>query len=265
MRCSAYCIGNSLDLIQLQKILKFDKRHTNYKNDFIHQQFPHQGQHVFYFKNGTVVTWNFTRKQSRQIALDVLRLAEPLDINMVEEHYSYLYGDKTIMKNHGYFNVEHIYLADEDPETKLAISYGLSQSIKLYMYQKIISNMTDRYSPLVNQLAETGKIHLGRNETKRIIGKIFWVKGLINLKSEYLTLPGYFWLHTNLESMYLMVERYMDIPKRLAMMNQKLDVLNEIFNILSSELHHQYATILEWIIIVLLVVEVTFSILGMLK
>lgn len=262
MRCSSYFIGNALSL---NKVIKFCKRHKythQLFNDVVHVKLP-DCIDIYYFKNGTMVTWNLNKKISRVFAEEAKEFADEENKIFIEEHFIYYYGDKTMMKSHAYFNAEIITLAEDDDEIRLAVSYGLAHSVKMSFYQRLLFDMTDKYSYIVRQLAETGRINLRRKEIAQIIGAIFWVKSSVNLRSEYLHIPHYFWQHTSLESTYLMVERYMDLSKRLSMLNQKLDILNEIFNLLSNELQHQHSTKLEWVIIILITVEIIFNIIPL--
>lgn len=259
MRCSAYCIGNSLNINRIsQYYWVVKKQDCSLMGDVLHVPLTSQ-KDIFFFENGTIITWNCRPQQTRPLAEWAKRYAEDIDQAMLEDHYLCYHADETQIKHHPYFNVEIITLADYTQELILAISYALAQSIKLSLYQGLLSDMTDQYGVLIEQLAKTGGITLKRRAITKIIGRIFWVKSLVNLRGEFLHLPNYIWQHVNVESVYTMIERYMDMPKRIEMLNQKLDVLNEVFHILSDHLQHQQSVKLEWIIIILLVLEVIFN------
>ena len=83
----------------------------------------------------------------------------------------------------------------------------------------------------------------------------------VNLSSEYLDVPEYFWRYSNLESYYEMTEKFLDIPKRVAALNHKLDVAHEILEMLNSQLQHRYSSILEFVIILLIFIEIVVQIL----
>ncbi len=55
----------------------------------------------------------------------------------------------------------------------------------------------------------------------------------------------------------------MDIPKRVAALHQKLDTLNEMFTMLNSQLQHQHSSVLEIVIILLIAIEIFFSIVSL--
>ena len=58
-----------------------------------------------------------------------------------------------------------------------------------------------------------------------------------------------------------MTEKFLDIPKRVAALNHKLDVAHEILEMLNSQLQHRYSSILEFIIISLIFIEIVLQML----
>jgi uncharacterized Rmd1/YagE family protein len=58
-----------------------------------------------------------------------------------------------------------------------------------------------------------------------------------------------------------MTKKFLDIPSRVMALNQKLDVLQELLSILSTQLQHRHSSMLEIIIIVLILIEITISLL----
>ena len=47
------------------------------------------------------------------------------------------------------------------------------------------------------------------------------------------------------------------------MLNKRLDIIKELFDMLANELHTKHANMLEWVIIVLIVLEVFFQVLQL--
>ena len=56
-----------------------------------------------------------------------------------------------------------------------------------------------------------------------------------------------------------MTKKFLDIPSRVMALNQKLDVLQELLDILNSQVQHRHSSLLESIIILLIVVEIIIS------
>jgi uncharacterized Rmd1/YagE family protein len=55
------------------------------------------------------------------------------------------------------------------------------------------------------------------------------------------------------------MNHYLDVNKRVDILNRRLNLLHELFGILSDALNHQHSARLEWTIIVLIVIEVVLG------
>jgi uncharacterized Rmd1/YagE family protein len=73
--------------------------------------------------------------------------------------------------------------------------------------------------------------------------------------------PEFFWDHPELEQFYRRTMHYLDVAKRVDILNKRLAVVHELFEILSNELKHQHSSRLEWAIILLISFEVVIAVL----
>ncbi|HLB53351.1 MAG TPA: RMD1 family protein, partial [Chlamydiales bacterium] len=83
----------------------------------------------------------------------------------------------------------------------------------------------------------------------------------VNLHSEILDTPEFFWEHSELEPFYRKTIHYLDVLRRVELLNRKLKLLHELYEILSNELNHQQSSRLEITIIVLILIEVILALL----
>ena len=93
------------------------------------------------------------------------------------------------------------------------------------------------------------------------MGELFIDRSSINLHTDVLDTPEFFWDHPELELYYSTVANELDIETRGQVLNQRLDVIRELFEMLGNELNHQHSSRLEWIIIWLILIEVLITIL----
>ena len=89
-------------------------------------------------------------------------------------------------------------------------------------------------------------------------GNLFLVTSDINLRYNLLDTPEFFWEYPEVEYAYEMMARYLDITSRVDILNQKIDVIHDLFGMLAAEQYHKHSSTLEWIIIVLIAVEIVF-------
>jgi uncharacterized Rmd1/YagE family protein len=87
-------------------------------------------------------------------------------------------------------------------------------------------------------------------------GQLFIVKSSVNLESDMLSVPDFFWENEVWEPIFKHACKYLDIDDRVAVVNKRLEVLDGMFQMLKDQLEVRHATRLEWIIIWLIVAEV---------
>ncbi|WP_419419880.1 RMD1 family protein [Legionella sp. D16C41] len=267
MECLSYCIANSIDLNRLDHYLKSSiGNYVTTKSRDVLRISPTTlpNSTIFAFKNGTVVTWGVKRYQVDHY-LDKIRqfTIKPISV-LVRDEFTYQIGDKTSIEPHDFFDVDCISLdADMDSDDlKLSLSYGFSQSVKLQYFETIIEALIEKYTPVIQALSTKGQMQLSRRQIRQIIGEILGAKSEMNLISNFLYHPKYFWQHPTLEEYYTMLERYLHIQRRVNTINHRLDTLNEIFEMFNSYLENRHSHHLEIIIIVLITIEIIFAVLN---
>lgn len=257
MRCTSYCTAKNYDLAQLANWLRKNSYQVKFYREVLHITQTKQRRHdIFCFPQGCVVFWNLRAKDEQTFLQGLTPFSTaPLD-KFEMDSFSFRPGEDTKMITHERFNVDIIQLDSNNLQTKLAVSYGLAQSVRLATVEESIKNNIATNSNLATELASTGKIKLRGKEISKRMGEIFIERSSVNLNSEYLEMPEYFWKYPSLELYYLMVEKYLDVPRRVNALNRKLDVLHDIIDMLNNQLQHRYSSILETIIIALIAVEI---------
>jgi uncharacterized Rmd1/YagE family protein len=255
MRCIGYCTASNYDIPRLYQFLQATGTSQLFR-DVIHTQPKDEKgvkRDIFYFPYGVVIFWGFSEEEEKPLLAALQEYEkEPLSKPELDE-FSFSYGDK--VKIHD----DEIVLQKKDVLTKLAISYAIGQSVKLTVFEEVISRTIENSKKIPKDLADKGKITLSRRETSRKMGELYLERNYINLHSEILDTPELFWEHADLEPLYRRMAHYLDINKRVDLLNRRLTLLHELFEILSNGLNHQHTSRLEWTIIILIVIEVTLA------
>jgi uncharacterized Rmd1/YagE family protein len=252
MRCTAYCTAANYDIPRLFQFLQASGTSQLFR-DVVHTQPKDEKgvkRDIFYFSYGVVVFWGFSEEEEKPL-LAVLKDFEKSSLPKFElDEFSFSYGDKLKIED------DEIILQKKDVLTKLAISYAVGQSVKLTVFEEVIHRTIEHSKQIPKDLAEKGKITLSRKETSRKMGELYLERNYINLHSEILDTPELFWEHADLEPIYRKMAHYLDITKRVDLLNRRLTLLHELFEILSDGLNHQHSSRLEWTIIILIIIEV---------
>lgn len=256
MRCSGYCIATSFDTNKLYAYLK-DRYKAQRFREVTHVKITVNSNdegNVFFFPYGAVVCWGIEVTQELQILEEIKDfIFQPVE-KVCDDLFLYAYGTTASIKE------DDIVLPNKDVLTKLAFSQGIAQSVKLDTFEHTIQKTVDLTRELPEHLAMQGKIKLSGTDIRRMMGRLFIDRHSINLHQELLDTPEFFWEYSELEPYYHLVANYLDIQRRVNVLNQRLTVLKELFDMLNTEINHKHSSRLEWTIIWLIVIEVALNV-----
>lgn len=259
LRCISFCTADSYDILGLATFFRKKGYFTRISRDFLHVTSLKRPGDIFFFNHGCFVCWGF-KKNFEDKVLEFIKEFSIHPLQHIEsDHFHYRYGEETTIDTHERLRLDIITMDSEDSQIKLAISYGLAQSIKLEAFEEAIKGAFKKNSNLPEEIATRGIISLSRRAIFKRIGEIFLARSSININIEYLDAPEFFWRNPSLEPFYIMTKKFLDIPSRVMALNQKLDVLQELLDILNSQVQHRYSSLLESIIILLIAVEIIIS------
>ncbi|MBN2297274.1 MAG: RMD1 family protein [Deltaproteobacteria bacterium] len=247
--CTALCVAKNFSFGPLRKMLPEHYPCSIYR-DVLH--ITQDSGDVFVFSYGALVAWGTSAEDLKRI----LHTIKPFEQGSFQDHFSdeFTYsvtGSSTVRD-------DHISLASDDPLEKLAVSHGIAQSVKLEEFETSAEKTIEETAKIPLNLAASGKTHLSRKQISKMRGNLFLVTSDINLRYNLLDTPDFFWEYPEVEHAYEMMARYLDITPRIEILNQKIDVIHELFSMLAQEQYHKHSSTLEWIIILLIAVEIVF-------
>ncbi|KAJ5885830.1 hypothetical protein N7504_011666 [Penicillium tannophilum] len=226
---------------------------------------------MFVFGYGVVVFWNFTERQEKDLLADLAFATSsatgtpiplttmPLheeDFETEEFHFEY----STEISRPRVYN-DMITLRSGDHMIKLAISHGISQSTKLCFFEEVMARQMADAKDVPRRLAVTGKLGMKREEVFRILGRLFKSRVEVNLSSNMLDVPNFFWeSEPTLYPLYLAVREYLEIKPRIQVLNERCRVFLDLAEILSDSIADNRTSHQTWIIIVLIVISILVTI-----
>ena len=227
-------------------------------------------KHIFIFPFGCIVLWNLTPKEEKIVVETALESDSNQSLEekqQEEDDMTYSYANnidattipRSLPKKTKVESDEIILMTYELGE-KMAISLAFAQSVKLSLHEETIDEKIELYKKYPEILSQTGKIHLSQTDIAKKIGELFIVKNRINLYSDMLDTPDVFWEEDEFEPTYKKVRKYLDMDKRIEVMNQRMDIIRELLELLSTQQDQTHANRLEFIIMVLIVIEVVIEV-----
>ncbi|MBA3813045.1 MAG: RMD1 family protein [Alphaproteobacteria bacterium] len=253
MRCLATCNAETYDLHGLAMALD-DVEYINFYTDALHASYKEWD--IFIFHYGCIVFWNTPIDEEANF-LTLFKQFAQNPINPVFEEFEYAFGSKPR------FFEDKITLAKTRSHAlqMLAVSYGLSQANILATFEDRIDNTIELTKNIPQELAHRGKISLSRKKISQRIGALFIERNSINLHSDILDAPAFIWDHPEYESLYTLTINDLGLHARTAVLNRRLDIVKELFEMMRDELTNRHSTMVEWIITVLIMMEVFLTLL----
>lgn len=251
MKLISYCTADSYLIKPLLDTLQsnFDAKMIR---DTLHISLS-ADEDLFIFPYGVVVTWGVNSTKTHEM-LEIVRPfeREPLTHRETDEFDVVLGPNPKIAQD--VITIPHF-----DLLTKTAISHGIAQSVELGYFETSVQRSFESTRKIPKDLVKYGRIPLSRNQIRKKMGEIFQERSSINLHADVLDLPEFFWEHPHLEPLYQMVANYLDIRSRVEVLNHRLDIMHELYEVLAGELNHQHSARLEMTIILLIIFEVIIS------
>jgi uncharacterized Rmd1/YagE family protein len=124
-----------------------------------------------------------------------------------------------------YINKDHLILCGNKFVEKLAVSFSLAQSSKLDYFEEDIDHSIVEARNLADELAKNGYINLDHFTLNKKIGKLYLKKNEINLDTDILDIPDYFWNNDQYQSHFNTVAKYLEINKRTEVINHRLNII----------------------------------------
>lgn len=253
-RCLTVCMAQSFRFTELREKLLDSSGTQIFRNALI---VDYKIGYAIVFSYGVVVYWNVNLDDRRALQEMLLDYAIKPDAEPQEDNFSY-----EIDGEHDRFQHDHIELQSGDTKVLLALSHAMAQSIKLAAFEGHAIDTIRATAHLPESLARDGKIKLNRKTMAKIRGQLFLTKSDIILNYDLLDTPEFFWEHPEYQGIYSMAANYLEVQQRTDVLSKKLETIHELLEMLADEQKHLHSSVLEWIIIWLIAVEIVMSILD---
>lgn len=222
---TAYATAEEYDLERLlSSIVKQDLYErksiitSGEENDFLYvsakYEVDEEPREIFFFREGSVVMWNCPELECGNVLKQLSQFEiDSYDKSLVHEEselMSFSYDEKAHM-NKGTF-----YLSQNDtmPLEKYTFSNAMSTSVKLGIWEAWLDKYVDSMEYVTEDLKKGRKIKISRAEVLRKTGELFALRHSINLSSDLLDTPDFYWDRDELGQLYLNICSYFSIQRR---------------------------------------------------
>ncbi|XP_070776732.1 required for meiotic nuclear division protein 1 homolog [Enoplosus armatus] len=222
---------------------------------------------MFFFREGSVVFWNVEEKTMKK----VMRILEhheiqPYEVALVHwenEEINYIVGEGNTKLERGNFILSDKMDQHEAVLEKFAFSNALCLSVKLAIWEVSLDNFVESIQSIPETLKSGKRVKLSSAEVMKKIGELFTLRHCINLRSDLLLTPDFYWDRENLEKLYDKTCQFLSINRRVNVVNEKLEHCTQLTDLMRSHLSEKHSLRLEWMIVILITIEVLFELAKM--
>ncbi len=152
-----------------------------------------------------------------------------------------------------------ISVKDLSPARILVIADVLAKNVGLVRDEREVNKVLELIEPFANRLATTGRAPFNRRNMLRLIGQALLVHHRLSGRVAIEEKPDVLWDRAELERLYSRLEDEYELRERAIALRHKLEVIEETTRALTDIIDTERSARLEFIIAVLIVVEVLIA------
>ncbi|MGZ3850274.1 MAG: RMD1 family protein, partial [Flavisolibacter sp.] len=153
----------------------------------------------------------------------------------------------------GYNKIE---IPDPNVEMIRLIMLNVSQSVALDYYSQQTSLLLEETNYHTQVLEKKGKIDIAGIDLKKYIGRTLNLKNKIAANLYIFDSPEETWEDESLNKLDLGLKRIFDLQARFRTIQEGLQIVKDNLELLKDLLQYRNSLVLEWVIILLILVEV---------
>ncbi|XP_069016730.1 required for meiotic nuclear division protein 1 homolog [Embiotoca jacksoni] len=228
---------------------------------------PDDNALMFFFREGSVVFWNVEEKTMKSVLRQLERHEiQPYEVALVHwenEEINYAVGEGNTKLERGNFILSCNMEEREAILEKFAFSNALCLSVKLAIWEVALDNFVESIQSIPETLKSGQRVKLSSAQVMQKIGELFALRHCINLRSDLLLTPDFYWDRENLEKLYDKTCQFLSINRRVNVVNEKLEHCTQLTDLMRSHLSEKHSLRLEWMIVILITIEVMFELAKM--
>ena len=206
---------------------------------------------VYMFQYGMVSFFNMTEEEIN----GVLKTVKPF----CNDYYTEKLSEEVevvIKPNILEVQFDNIILPRIDEEMIRLVMLNASQSVALDRYSEITEELLIETHEHTLYLEKKGKLDISGNKLKRFIGKVLNIKNKISENLYIFDSPDSTWENEDLNRLNQELKNSFDLKDRYRLIHDRIEIIKENLELFKDIMDHKESSRLEWIIIILIVIEV---------
>ncbi|NMM47456.1 RMD1 family protein [Marinigracilibium pacificum] len=248
-------LGNNIDIVMLRKETRF--RVVSFSVSDIMFEAEHGG-YIHIFKQGGAVFVNCSEHERlRFIEVVMPYVSEPQTEKFIDDFVVELEPEKPARFQFDYFSLPVV-----NTDVHKVVAINMVQSTSLDYYSEVVSKLLDQINEFSVQLELKGKLKLGRKSMLKFIGRSLNSKNAIAQQIYFFDTPDIAWDDQYLDRLNRELNNNFELKQRYRVLETKFKILEENLSVYMDIYNQKESALLEWIIIILILVEVIDTFVG---
>ncbi|AUS05532.1 RMD1 family protein [Pseudotamlana carrageenivorans] len=206
---------------------------------------------IYIFQSGMVSFFNLTTTEIDDALNNIRKFCDHYFSEKLSESLKIRVEPDTLK-----VQFDHVILPELDEEMIRLVLLNTSQSVALSRYSEITEELIIETNQHTLFLEKNGKLNISGNQLKRFIGKILNIKNKISENLYIFDAPEITWENAQLNKLDLGLKRVFDLKDRYRIIHDRIEIIKENLELFKDIMDHNESSRLEWIIIILIVIEV---------
>lgn len=243
----AYHVAESINIIELKK--EFTGKLISSTTSDLYYEFEDGGL-LNVFSYGVVVFANIKDVEMSRTLNYLRSFCANIIGTRMDETYDVVVGE------HIHFGYKALSVTSLSLDVLRMSMFNLAQSVALDYYGKISEELLTEVKKFTNQLVVKGKLNISKRNMLRFLGRTLNTKNLITENLYIFDSPEMVWedeyldkINSGLIKCFELRNRYREIESTFKSIEDNLHVFMEMY-------YHRESKMLEWIVIILILIEV---------
>jgi len=248
LKVISFQVADTIDVKQFKTAFTASTHHSDTDELFYHIE---DHKYLYVFKYGIVCFLGYDETETTSF----LQLIKPYCRNFFEQRLSDEFDIETDAPaiHYGYNKIE---IPQPDIEQLRLIMLNVAQSVALDHYNQQTNLLLEETNYHTQILEKKGKIDLGGIELKKYIGRTLNLKNKIAENLYIFDSPEETWEDETLNKLDIGLKKTFDLQARFRTIQEGLGIVKENLELFKDLLQNRNSVVLEWVIIILIMVEV---------
>lgn len=248
VKLAALLVANQLDLKGIKTFLELKPLADSSSELFYHFE---SDKYQYYFNYGVVVFSNHTDEEIKLSIKTVLPYLKNPSTNWMRDDHEIEVKEGEMM-----FEFNQVVVDRLDSEVFRISMFNIAQSVALDHYHEVTENILTEIRGFTRQLELTGKLSINRRNMMKFIGKALNTQNDIAENIYIFDAPELVWDDEYLDRLNKGLMKHFDLRVRFSEIEYTLRIIEDNLSVFREISHQKISNTLEWIIIILILVEV---------